>query len=250
MAAKTTVPKKEEVPAMDWTQDAGAGFENVRQDDLGIPFLTIIQKMSPEVDEDSPKHIAGIKCSDVVLSTNKKAYANKDKAVDFVPCGYQKAFVEWSPREKGGGYVATHGMSIVSQTTKNEKGQDVLANGNIIVTTAYVMGFLADEEAEWLPVVIAMSSTQLKKARQWLNIMTSQKFTTANGGKLQLPMYAYKYKLSTQPESNEHGTWYGWKIEQGEMVSDNQLVSSAREQHKQIAGGSMRMLAAPELEAF
>lgn len=250
MAAKKEMPKKDEVPEMDWSQDVGAGFENVRQDDLGIPFLTIIQKMSPEVDEDSAKYVPGLKTSDIVLSTNKKAYGNKDKGVEFIPCGYQKAFVEWAPREKGGGYVATHGMGIMSQTVKNEKGQDILESGNIVVTTAYIMGFIADDEAGWLPVVIAMSSTQLKKARQWLNIMTSQKFTSQSGGKLQLPMYAYKYILSTVPESNEHGTWYGWKIDQGEMVKEALLVTQAREQHKQITSGSMQMLAAPAVEPF
>jgi len=235
----------ENVPApIDWTQDAGAGFENVRQDDLGIPFLSIIQKMSPEVDEDSPKYIPGIKVGDIVLSTTKQSYAGKDRPVEFIPCGYQKAYVEWAPRENGGGYIATHGPGIMTQTTKNEKGQDVLENGNIIVTTAYVVGYI-NADGEWLPAVLSMSSTQLKKARQWLNIMTSQKFTNREGKKLQLPMYSHKYLLSTQPESNEFGTWYGWKIEVGSMVNELPLVEKAREQHQQIATGSMRALQPP-----
>lgn len=241
--------KKNDKPApaaIDWSSDLGAGFENVSQSDLGIPFLIIVQKMSPICDEEHPKYVAGIKPGDIILSTNNEVYGDKTNGVVFVPCGYQKAFVEWCPREKGGGYVATHGQSVMTQTVKNDKGQDVLENGNIIVTTAYVMGYVEDEEAgDWLPAVISLSSTQLKKARQWLNLMNSHKMETSDGRKLQLPMYSHKYILTTQPESNEHGNWYGWKIETGPMVDDPVLVERSRTQHKEIAGGSMRMLAAP-----
>jgi hypothetical protein len=232
---------------IDWSTDAGAGFETVQQDDLGLPMLQIVQKMSPEVDEDDPKYIEGVKPGDVLFSLTKKCMADKTDPLVFVPCGYQKAYVEWAPRETGGGYVTAHKQPILSHTTKNEKGQDVLATGNLIVTTAYVFGFVYDEdEKDWIFVIISMSSTQLKKARQWLNIMSGHKMEGKDGKKMLLPMFSHKYNISTQPESNEHGTWYGWKIECSDMVSEAELVGKCREQHKAIRDGSMAALAAPE----
>lgn len=248
MATKKTTAA-EKLEAIDWSTDVGAGFENVKQDDLGLPMLSIIQKMSPEVDEDDPKFIEGVKAGDVLLNLTKKCYADKASPAMYVPCGYQKAYVEWTPRESGGGYVQAHSQAILNQCTRNEKGQDVLSNGNLIVTTAYIFGYMFDEdEKDWIFTILSMSSTQLKKARQWLNIMSSHKMTQGDK-KILLPMYSHKYKLSTQPESNEHGTWYGWKIEVGDMVSEPELVGKCREQREQLAAGSMSALAAPTLDA-
>lgn len=246
MATKKETAKKEELPELDWMSHGGAGFEDVDQSDLGFPFLAIMQKGSPEIDEDNDKYVEGLKVGDIILTTTKKKYGDKNNPATVVPIGYKKAFVEWTPRDAGGGYVGTHGQSILNQTTKNDKGQDVLENGNIIVTTAYYMCFMYDEdENDWIKCVISMTSTQLKKSRQWLNVMSSHKMDDGKGGKFLLPMFSHKYNLTTVPESNEKGSWYGWHVEVDAMVDDPKLVSSASEEHKQIAAGSMAMLAAP-----
>ena len=238
----------DKVPAaIDWSQDAGAGFEHVNQSDLGMPLLAIMQKMSPELDEDDTKYVKGLKVGDVIMTTDKRVFASKSEALRFVPCGYKKAFVEWTPRESGGGFVAQHDEGIMSKVTgKNEKGQDQLPNGNLIVPTAYIIGYVFDMETEdWVFAMIAMSSTQLKKARQWLNLMQSHKGVSKDGKRFMLPMFSHEYKLSTQPESNEHGTWYGWKIETGDMVTSNDLVLECREQHNHVVNGNFGMLTAP-----
>ena len=248
MATKKTPAKAQKPSEVDFTDDLGAGFENVDQGDLGIPFLSILQKLSPECDEDNAKYVEGAKPGDIILSTNKKVYGDKSDSLIFVPCGYQKAYVEWTPRESGGGYVTAHAGAILNQTSKNDRNQDVLDNGNLIVTTSYVMGFVYDEdEDEWLNAVISMTSTQLKKARQWLNMMSAHKMEK-DGKKLSLPMYSHKYNLHTVLETKAENNWYGWSIETNSMVDTLELVTAAREAHKEIAGGSMRMLAPPSTD--
>ena len=97
MAAKKKESDKVMPSDIDFTEDLGAGFENVDQSDLGIPFLSIIQQMSPELNEESPKFLEEAKAGHIVLSTNKTIYGGKTEAALFVPCGYQKAYVEWQP---------------------------------------------------------------------------------------------------------------------------------------------------------
>lgn len=249
MAAKKPEAKKQtpsEEAALEWGNYAGQGHENVTQDDLGFPFLAIMQKGSPEVDEDNDKYVEGLKVGDIIMTTTKKKYGDKTNPVSVVPVGYQKAYVEWTPREKGGGYVGTHGRTIMTQTTKNDKGQDELENGNIIVTTGYFMVLVYDEdENDWVQAVIAMSSTQLKKSRQWLNVMASHKMDNGKGGKFLLPMFSHKYNLTSVPESNDKGNWLGWHIEVDEILKEAALVGQASAKHKEIAEGSMQMLAPP-----
>jgi hypothetical protein len=246
MATKKTTAKKEKLPDLDWMTHGGAGFEDVTQDDLGFPFLTMMQKGSPEIDEDSDKHVEGLKVGDIILTTTKKKYGDKDTPAVVVPVGYKKAFVEWRDRDSGGGYVGTHGPAILNQCTKNDKGQDVLGSGNLIVTTAYFMVKLLDPDTDmYEDAVISMTSTQLKKARQWLNVMKAHTMDNGKGGKFLLPMFSHQYNLTTVGESKDDYTWKGWHIEVADMLKDPALVGDCSVAHKQIVEGSMNMLAAP-----
>jgi len=222
----------EENPGIDFSGDAGMGFENVDQTDLGIPFLAIAQKLSPEVDADHPKYIEGAEAGVIFNTQTREVLGGRGEPVTFVPVHYQKAYVEWQPRESGGGFRGAHTAEILTQCTRDERGRDVLPNGNLIVTTAYILGFVIDEDGDHTKAVISLTSTQLKKARQWLNMMMSIKLTNADGDKFTPPMFSHKYRLSTQPESNDMGSWHGWKIEQAGMVGDQNLVAEAREAAK------------------
>jgi hypothetical protein len=209
-------------PPIDFGQFSASGFENITQNDLGIPFLVILQKGSPEVDKENPKYVKGLEQRDIVNSISKVKLGDKLSPLTFTPHGYQRLWVEWKPRTSGGGMVVAHATdAILRETTKNDKGQDVLRNGNIISTTGYMFGYVFDVGGvplpEPMPAVIGFASTQLKACRTWLNWMQSLRITTSTGEQKTPPMYAYKWLLSTTPQSNPKGSWYGWKIDIGEM---------------------------------
>lgn len=229
---------------MDWSQYESTGLEHVSSDDLGIPFLEIIQDGSPEYKTSHPKHpekkIEGVKVGDIV---DTLARAIIPQPVLFVPCLYQKLFVEWTPRERGGGIVRTHATpEILAECKRNEKGQDCLRNGNIVVTTAYFFGLKLNGEHK--PAIISLTSTQLKKARLWLNLATAIKVDTPKG-KITPPMFSHKYSLTTGPESNEKGSWFGWKIECDGMLEDQKLIGDAADLSKQFAKRQRLLLAGP-----
>ena len=216
----------------DWSQTKGpTGFENVNQEDLGIPFLTILQKGSPQVDRDHKdyelKQIEGAEVGDIINTVSNTVVASAGEELEFIPCSYQRLYMEWTPREKGGGLVKTHRDSnILLECQRNERGQDVLRSGNIIVTTAYFYG-IAIIDGSRTPCIIGLSSTQLKKAKQWINMCTSLKLTNSAGVKYTPPMFSHTYKLSSISEKNEKGSWRGWSIKVGNMVSDPVLIADA-----------------------
>ena len=66
MTAKKDVAKAPQagLPAemmADMETQAGAGFEGATAEDFSIPFITILQKMSPQCDEDSDGYVDGAK---------------------------------------------------------------------------------------------------------------------------------------------------------------------------------------------
>lgn len=218
---------------IDWTKYSGqtTGFENVNREDLGIPFLSIVQKGSPEFDSSSKdyatKRIEGCKPGDVFNTLSRQImYSHGGTALQFVPCGYDKQYVEWKTRESGGGFVKAHRDPKILEeiVSRNEKGQDVLRSGNIIATTAYFFGLVLAEKTEPAQVVIGMTSTQLKHARFWLNLMAGLRIGPQ---RITPPMFSHNYLLATVAENNAKGSWMGWKIVVGAMINDAKLVADA-----------------------
>jgi hypothetical protein len=227
--AKVTKVKQE--TQIDYSKYAGAtGFEKVTTQDLGVPFLSIIQKGSPEVDKThkdfSTKKIQGASVGDVFNTVSREIlYTEGGDPIIFIPCFFEKMFVEWKPRDEGGGIVKSHtDPNILSRCTRGEDGRDVLPNGNNIITTAYFLGLVVHGDRDPERCIIGMSSTQLKKARGWLNMMQSIKITV-NGNKQPAPMFSHRYNITTIAEQNQHGGWYGWKIEGGGQVTIESLLN-------------------------
>jgi hypothetical protein len=252
MAGKQTKTASAQAPVHDWSQSAATGFENVKQEDLGIPFLMILQKGSPQIDRDHPdfetKQIDGSEVGDIINTVTNVVVASAGEPLEVVPCTYQRLYMEWTPREKGGGLVKTHrDANILNECQRNEQGQDVLRNGNLVVTTAYFY-CIALIDGERQPVVLGLTSTQLKKAKQWLNMMITMKLAKADGTKYTPPAYSHTYKISSVAEHNEKGSWRGWKIELGTMVTDPVLIAESMDYAKRAANQVRAQLNAPAAE--
>jgi len=220
--------KKKKAESFNFEDDAGLGFENVEQTDLGIPFLSIAQSLSPEIDEESAKFIDGCKPGMIFNSLTRLVLGGRGEPVVFVPCSFNKAWVEWMPRESGGGFVRQHtNPEILTECKRNDRNQDIMESGNVVVTTVYIGGLIVDEDNETAPIVISFTSTQLKKARQWLSIMMSIKLDGSKG-RFTPPMYSHKYDLSTVPEENASGKWFGWKIELVGLLDNPKVIEAGR----------------------
>jgi hypothetical protein len=223
---------------MDFTTDTGNGFEGARPEDFAIPFLQVLQGLSPQVKRSDGAYIEGA-AEGMVFNTVTRAVVDTEKQqLIVVPCAYRHSYVEWRVREKGGGFVAEHELPP-GPTTRDDKGRDILPNGNQLndTRTFYV---LVVDGAGSTPAVLSMTSTQIRKAKQWY---MQQNMLRLNGpnGPYTPPMFASKWSVTTVPESNEKGSWYGWKFEHvGYMTAeDAALYRDAREFHKSVKAGAV-----------
>ena len=151
-------------------------------------------------------------------------------SLNVIPVLYQLRYVEWKPRESGGGFVSSHNADsgILSQTKRDQMTfKDVLPNGNYIATTAYHYVMVQAKDGSWAQAVISMTSTQLKKSRRWNSLMLSQKIKGPSG-MFTPPTYAFTYTLSTVSESNDRGSWFGFQVERGDQVSDAAIYGESK----------------------
>ena len=234
----------------DLAKYAGMGMEGADANDFAIPFAHILQKLSPQVDEDSPTRIEGAKSGQIFITTTGQRL---DRKVGFlvIPCAFKKNMVEWKPRTSGGGYVKEHQWNgeLIAQTQKNDKNQNVLPNGNLLVETKMHYVLVKSDEG-WFPAVITMTSTQLKKSRKWMALIGNRKLKTADGKQFIPPSFAFYYHLTTVMESNDSGNWYNWEIEPKDQVNDPLLIREALKFHKAVNAGEVKVVDnSPSLQA-
>tara|TARA_R100000234_G_scaffold46829_1_gene27994 strand:- start:16307 stop:17050 length:744 start_codon:yes stop_codon:yes gene_type:complete len=220
MTKEVVKQKKSELAVIDFAADAKDGLDNISRDDLAVPFVNIVQKTSPIIDANE-----NAKAGMIHNSVSDALYEH----VLAIPCGYKRSFVEWKPRESGGGYVGEHAASAaISQRPRNEKGEIVLENGNILVETAYMFVCLFHDTTGLEQAVITMSSTQLKKARRWNSQIMGLKVPGPDGSLVTPAIYSHVYHLTTKQESNDKGSWYGWNIEVSGPVTDKAVYDMSK----------------------
>lgn len=191
-------------------EDMGQGFDEMEGQDFAAPFLVIVQTTSPYLNPTHQLYVPEAKPATIINTMNNRIYPT---GVTVIPCKYSFRHVEWRPRSTGGGFVASYTRentpTDLSVNPLNNK--TVRPNGNEIMATSYYLCLLVEEDYE--KVIIPFTSTQLKKARKWNTLMASLK----KGGK-SLPIFSHYYNLSLVGESNNKGSWFGWKIDIGDGI--------------------------------
>ena len=251
--AKNDLTEIENAPApalMDSMEgEAGAGLENTSADDYAVPFISILQKNSPQCDEDSDSYVDGAKPG-LFWDSGAMAVLSDEGAVPMetiavTPIHYERRFNQWKDREEGGGFVASHphDADIVATATRDERGRLQLHDGTYLADTRqfFCMLYNADRSSA-RPALISMSSTQIKAGRQWLTRMSDFKIDGKNG-RFNPPIYGQVWNLSTVSQSNAKGSWRGWRIGEPELVSDPDIFEAAKSFREAIVSGDVQVSA-------
>lgn len=201
--AQASLPSTE---VNDFEAFAGAGTEDIGVNDVLIPRLTIIQGLSPQLQRKKPEYIEGAEIGDICDVATGDLFK---EGVLFLPVYYRKDWLEWAPRASGKGLVAIHqDDGILADCTRDDKGKFVLPNGNYIAETAQWFGL--NMTAGRRKCFIPMASSQLKRSRKWMTMVTNERIMRADGSDFQAPIFYRAYSLTTAEESNSEGDWGVW----------------------------------------
>ena len=222
--------------------EVGTGLEDTSSSDYAIPFLQILQSGSPQTKKSEGKYIKGAEEGDIFNTVSSDIVKSEDGII-VVPCYYQKKYIEWKPRESGGGLVQVHtDREVLNKCTRNEKNNFVLENGNYIAETAQFYVLVTDEKEQmWSQAVIAMASTQLSKSRKWLSQMRQRMVKNSKGESVNAPTFMFKYDLKTMAEQNDRGSWFGWNIGLNSQITNPKLLNESATFLKMIKAGEVEV---------
>jgi hypothetical protein len=225
-----------EVPEIDFFADSGMGMENVDAQSVAIPFLTVLQGLSPQIET-----VDGAKPG-LIINTVTNELKNE---IEVIPCGFQRKFLRWTPRTQGGGFKGE--MSVVEYerakaegkiqvVDKGEKGTvEVLEGDEIRDTRVHFVMVLSNGMIS--PAVISLSSTQIKVSKRFIALIGGVQMKAPNGKIFNPPSFANSYKASTEKVSNEKGTWYTFKFEKSTQVTDAKIYNACKKFNGQISEG-------------
>lgn len=229
MAPKKTgtavVPATSQLPApiIDYGEAAGDGLQDVGRDEVGVPFIKILQAQSPEVIGPNGQ-IAGAKAG-MLLNTGTEELL---ETVTIVPAIRQHVFVEWRPRKSGGGivnvYMPDSDIVKASIAASKEFGKYKTEAGNDLVETFYVYAVVLEDDQPAGFVVVPFSSSGIKHYKK--KFMNRIRFCTVDNGqglKVNPPIYAHRVTIGTAQESNDDGTWSNYVIQ---FAKDNNVLQS------------------------
>lgn len=226
---------------VDFGDDAGAGLEDMSREEQIIPFIRILQTNSPQVwDEDAKTGTPGVKAGMFFNTATGETYDGGTKGLLFVPVSRDHNFVEFTPRNLGGGFVgvrseddplvlelrAAQGQfgKLANGTTKRDnEGQPL--DGTEITESYYLYGLLLEENEPQIEgetfaydtalasrVMLGFTSTQIKKYKGWVSRMDNFKYLGGDGKAKKPPMWAHVWRMTTTPEQNKKGKFRGWVI--------------------------------------
>ena len=223
MARKKTskkVSKRNGSTALAGILDVGGetGFEEAVASDYAIPMLTVLQKLSPQVDKDDEAYVKGAKPGMIFHNVRQEAY----ESVNVIPAMYRKVFLEWVLRENGGGFRGEVGYSVGldmrNGCTVNDKNQFILPNGNHLAETANYYCHFQYSPGLYEPVLISMASSQLKTSKLWFSQLGGMTYEEKGQVHADLPLWSYGWDLTTVKLENDKGKWYGWKTSRADFV--------------------------------
>ena len=223
----------------------GAGFEEMRSEDIAIPFVRILEKGSPQVNKRDGKYVQGAEPG-MFFNKGLNAVYDGEKGLSIIPCYYCMRYVEWKPRESGGGFVASHAVKPSGAT--NVGKEMMLPNGNVLNDTAQFFVLVIGEEGAY-PAVLSLKSTQLTKARNWNLAMQFKKWTNPKGEKIPC-MFGHTWRMTTVPEANDKGDWFGYKFEhEREIAANEPLFKEAYDFWQSVKAGNVKVKHEDELDS-
>jgi len=187
-------------------RDKGKGVSSDQSDNL-VPLIYVLQPLSPQVNRRNAGYVEGAEPGAFWLRNALNPIVPGEQGLVVQSCYFNKDWVEWRPRDSGGGFVARHTggkdevcpvRDAVLQETQRGM-QYVRPNGNeVILTRNHVLRVFTPDGA--LPYILPFTSTGHATSRAWMQLMNSV------GGQIS---WLGVYRLVTRERTNPKGTWFG-----------------------------------------
>ena len=240
--SKVAEKKESNVVAFDasvFEEDAGIGLGQLGQEDVALPFLKVLSRQDPILDD-----LDDAKAGDIYNTVTGQVWKGKE-GISVVPCVYQRRYIEWAPRGTGTGapiniFTPDDDRPKTERSSEDNREYVVDGQGSYLEETHQHFIVIVGDDGSMETALIAMKSTQLKKSRKW-NSMVQSRTMQGKNGMFTPPRFSHVYALKTVSEENSKGSWHGWEISLNGPVEDANIYQSAKAFATSILAGEVNV---------
>lgn len=252
MSKEIEVKKKTEIAiGLNFEEDAGAGLEEADRSSFAIPFLSLLQALSPQVAEGT---VEGAKPGLFINTITNELY----KEALLIPCHFQRRFLRWGSKLAGGGFKGDYspaevetgllegikkvdGKYLIGDEEKDERKDE-------LKDTRLHFVLVQSESGDWQPALLSLSSTQIKKSKKLMMRIHELKKQRADGTSYTPASFSHIYKARSVQEKNVHGSWFGVEFDIVGEVQEAETYMKAKELYRVSSSGEIEV-SHPEAEA-
>jgi hypothetical protein len=227
---------------IDFSQDANAGLEGTDKSSFAIPFLTLLQALSPQL-----KDVEGAK-SGLFINTITNEIFNE---IDVIPCAFQRVFIRWGSRASGGGFKGQYNSADIDlkkiEFTIDDEGAYKIGDDELVDTRNHFVLYKTKDNV-WKPALISMSSTQIKKSKRWMTLIQGVEVKNSEGKPFTPPSFSHIYRVRSVEERNSKGVWNSFETSLLSSVTDAEVYAKAKSFYNSVLSCEVEVLQpTPEL---
>lgn len=223
-------------------ETAGDGLD-YDTSELQIPFIRVIQAMSPQVNKRDPAYIEGASVGDI-FNTVTGQHWDGETGIEVIPCYQETKYLKWRPREQGGGFLGEMPKDDPDLARTQRNGaKEILPDGNELVKSDQHYCLVLGEDGIPGFGIVDMKSSGLKVSRRWKTQLKMLTVKDANGELRSPAIYATKWKLSTVEESNDQGSWLNWTVASAGFAPDKGTFLAGKQFRESIMSGAAKAVA-------
>jgi len=209
--------------------------------ELQIPFIRLIQAMSPQLSKKKTEYIEGASQGDAFNTVTHELW-DGEKGLTVIVCVQTTKYLEFVPRESGGGFQGELRADdpVLFKTSRNG-AKEILPNGNEVVKSDQHFCLIVNDDGTTQPAIIDMKSTQLKVSKRWKSMISVER-PLPSGKKPDC--YTMKWRLTSIEQSNDKGTFANWQVEKRGFADTLQQMKEGKAFRESILAGAVK--AAPE----
>jgi hypothetical protein len=212
------------LPAFVKKEEKLDGFEQLNIETMAIPFIKVLNALSPELNHKKEEFIAGAKIGDIVNSVTRKKYGTE---IELVVIKFEHMFVEWKPNR--GGFAGYHTPLEANEIAVDKTfGKWKTKDGNDLTETYMYYVLIVGHENDGV-CIISADSADLKNAKRLNTMMQTQRY---GDGSRAYP-HCQVYLAKSTEHSNDKGDWNALVYTFSDFV-DEKLYNIAMYEREQI----------------
>lgn len=211
---------KEQMPAHLRT-GTGLGNQNVTAEDRAMPYINVLQALSPQIDE-----LEGAKAGQFHNSITNEL----SNELFVMNLNFSRNFAVFKKRNLGGGFEGGYDTRQAAEAHIRDNLNGAFNDFDVVETHTHVcllLDITDDGAVPVQPVILNMSGTKVRVSKSW-----NSEIDVRHGG---ADRFASVWRLFTRKQSNTKGSWYNMGVEFAGWAPED-LYGEARKYYDAVSG--------------